>query len=237
MTRALVFTTALLWISGCCCKPDVATQIKTFRRDNARLEAEIAAADQVKEAQEQYERMLSGEASSQEIFAMFYAENELRRFATEILPMKIPAQDFDKKLRGEIIIERVALVEFLPGNRVRTTAHIRGVNLDYTGKIPDAAKEHVKRFKAGVKEGAVVTLDSVLVLEPGVKRISAHTRCVDAKLKKNSTSLYENQLRDGMNGRALRKPMRVDVSISGRTSAMPTHLLVTGNHLIVFYRP
>ena len=236
MNRLLAFA-VLLFVSGCCCKPDVGTQIKTFRRANALLEAEIAAADQVKSAKEQYEKMLSGGSSSQEIFAMFYSENELRRFATDILPMKIPAQDFDKKMRGDIIIERVALVEFLPGNRIRTTAHIRGQNLDYTGNIPDAAKEHVKRFKAGIREGAVVTLESVLVLESGIKRINAHTRCTNAKLKKNSTSLYENQLRDGMNGRALRKPMKVDVSISGRTSAKPTHLLVTGNHLIVFYRP
>lgn len=233
---ATVVLSMVLLAAGCCCHPDVATQIKQLKRENATLQAKLDAAHQQEEAAELYTRMLSGDGVRDSLFAIVYPDNELARLANEILPYSIPARDFDKKLRGEIIVERMTDFELLPGNRIRSLAHIRGVGIDYRGNIPDAYKAHVSRFKAGIARGAIVKLESVLVLDARSQRVAIHSRCLDATLKKNSTDLYENQLVAGMNQRALRKPIYVSVAVEGRSSRSQS-LLVTGNQVVVIYRP
>lgn len=230
LTVALSFT-----LSACCCKQKPEDRARDLERENANLRFQVDASKQAAKAARDYAEELGAGGTGAPVFSMVYAPRDLQRMASDVFPYQIPAKDFDKRMTGNIVVERIENVQFHPGNRLTCTLHMKGRNVRFTGKVPAAYKEHVRRFQEGIEAGVIVELDVSVVMR-GASAVEAKSRATKTTLKKNSSDMYERELQDQINNRALKNPLRFDVGIEG-TPAKLKRVLLTGNHLVLGYTP
>lgn len=230
--RALLGFALAVSLAGCCCKGSIEDRVNAAQRENSRLKFEVDATEKANAGMRDYATELANGTGP--AYALYYAPGDLNNFARKGVPYRIPAQSFNSQLKGTIIVERVYDFVFQPGNRMTCKMDLRGQNIEFTGKVPDFAKKQVKDFIEGVEAGVVADLDVSLSVSGA--RVRALAQCTATKMKRNSSSSNEGRLRDEMNKRALKDPIDFDVRIGGYTARME-RVLVTGNHLVIGYRP
>ena len=216
------------------CAADPRARMKSLQDENRQLTREVQAADQSVQATAAYLAELQSPAKAGGAFSLYFTPQSLERMATQMVPYRMPGRDFNSKLQGDIIVERVTDFQFLSRNRLRCKAHMRGEKLKYTGSVPSFAKGQVKEFEQAVTKGAIADLEVQLTLDG--TRVLARAEATDIRLKAKRDSSAESRLQSEMNKRALRLPLVFDMAIQG-SAAMPRRVLVTGNHVVVTYAP
>lgn len=227
---ALVAAASLL--AGCAADPRV--RMKSLQDENRQLTEQVQAADQAVQASSSYLAELQSPAKANGAFSLYFSADALERMATQMVPYRMPGRDFNSKLQGEIVVERVTDFQFLSGNRLRCRAHMRGEKIKYTGSVPSFAKGQVKEFEQAVTKGAIADLEVRLTLDGA--RVLARAQATDIRLKAKRDSSAESRLQDEMNKKALRLPLAFDMTLQGN-GAVPRRLLVTGNNVVVTYAP
>jgi hypothetical protein len=227
----LVALTAAALASGCAVDPR--TRVKYLEDEQRRLNTAVQAADQSIQASAAYATELSSPGQAGAGFSMYYTPAMLEQLATQMVPYRMSGREFNSKLQGEIVIERLSDFRFISRNRVLCRATLRGENIRYTGKVPSFAKGQVVAFQNAIANGAVADLEVQLSLEGPMLRAKAEA--VSVQLAKRDAS-SESRLQDEMNKRALRTPVIFDMSIAG-SSATPRRVMVTGNHVVITYAP
>lgn len=227
---ALVAAASLL--AGCAADPRV--RMKSLQDENRQLTEQVQAADQAVQASSSYLAELQSPAKANGAFSLYFSADALERMATQMVPYRMPGRDFNSKLQGEIVVERVTDFQFLSGNRLRCRAHMRGEKIKYTGSVPSFAKGQVKEFEQAVTKGAIADLEVRLTLDGA--RVLARAQATDIRLKAKRDSSAESRLQDEMNKKALRLPLAFDMTLQGNGAA-PRRLLVTGNNVVVTYAP
>jgi hypothetical protein len=230
--RALLGLALAALVSGCCCKGSLEDRVSAAQRENSRLKFEVDATEKANVGMRDYAKELA--SGSGPAYALYYAPADLTDFARKAVPYRIPAQSFNNQLKGTIVVDRVYDFVFQPGNRMTCKMDLHGQNIEFTGSVPDFAKKQVRDFIEGVEAGVVADLDVSLSLSGA--RVRALAQCTNAKLKRNSNSSNEGRLKDEMNRRALKDPVDFNVLISGYNTKLE-RVLVTGNHLVLGYRP
>lgn len=228
---ALAALTAAALVSGCAVDPR--TRVKYLEDEQRRLNTAVQAADQSIQASAAYATELSSPGQAGPGFSLYYTPAMLEQLATQMVPYRMSGREFNSKLQGEIVIERLTNFRFISRNRVLCRAHLRGENIRYTGKVPAIAKGQVVAFQNAIANGAVADLEVQLSLEGPMVRAKAEA--VSVQLAKRDAS-SESRLQDEMNKRALRTPVVLDMSIAG-SSVTPRRVMVTGNHVIITYAP
>lgn len=218
--------------AGCCCRGSVQDRVNAAQRENARLKFEVDATEKANAGMRDYAKELGSGAGP--AYALYFTDNDLQGFARKATPYRIPAKSFNNQLEGTIVVDRVYDFTFQPGNRMTAKMDLRGQNIRFTGSVPDFAKAQVKDFIEGVEAGVIADLD--ITLTHSGQRLKALAQCTKTKLKKNSSSSNEERLKDEMNKRALKDPLDFDMRISGYTVRLD-RVVVTGNHLVVGYKP
>ncbi|QSQ23770.1 hypothetical protein JY651_01945 [Pyxidicoccus parkwayensis] len=230
VTWALLSAATLL--AGCAVDPRV--RMKSLQDENRELTQQVQAADQAVQASAAYLAELQSPAKANGAFSLYFSADSLEKMATQMVPYRMPGRDFNSKLQGEIVVERVTDFQFLSRNRLRCRAHMRGEKIKYTGSVPSFAKGQVKEFEQAVTKGAVADMEVQLTLDGA--RVLARAEATEIRLKAKRDSSAESRLQDEMNKKALRLPLVFDMTIQGST-AVPRRLLVTGNHVVVTYAP
>jgi outer membrane murein-binding lipoprotein Lpp len=213
------------------CAIDPRTRVKWLEDDQRRLNAQVHAAEQAVQASSYATELATPGASAP--FSMYYTPAMLEQLASQMLPYRMSGREFNSKLEGEIHVERLTNFRFISRNRVLCRAHLRGVNVRYTGKVPAIAKGQVRDFQQAIAGGAVADLEVQLSLDGPMLRAKAEAVSVQLVTKRDASS--ESRLQDEMNKRALRTPVAFDMSIG--TNVSPRRVMVTGNHVIISYAP
>lgn len=221
-----------LLLSGCCCKGSLEDRVNAAQRENSRLKFEVDATEKANSGMRDYTAEIA--AGTGPAYALYYAPSDLTAFARKAVPYRIPAKSFNSQLKGTIVVDRVYDFEYHEGNRMTCKMDMRGQNIEFTGSVPDFAKKQVKDFIEGVEAGVVADLDVSLSFSGS--RVRALAQCTNTKMKKNSSSSNEGRLKDEMNKRALRDPVDFEVRIAGYNARLE-RVVVTGNHLVIGYRP
>lgn len=232
--RTLLLVVLSFFVSACCCRPSVESQVRAMERENALLRFQVDATEQANQAARDYAAELAAGGNGEPLFSMYYSPGDLVRLGHVVFPYQIPARDFNSKLTGNIVVERIEAVQFLPGNKMTLRMHLKGQGVRYTGDVPDIAKAQVKSFQDGIAAGVVTNLDATLSLKGNTIEVMAHAN--DCKLKRNSNPSHERELCEQMNQKALRTPLRFDVSIEGNPARVK-RVVLTQNHLVVSYQP
>ena len=220
--------------SACCCRPPLEDRVRAAERENARLKFEVDATEKANAGARDYVKELETGGKGGPSYALYFAPSDLEKFARSSVPYRIPAKSFNKQLQGTIVVERVYGFTFLPGNRLTCKMDLRGQNIRFTGNVPDFAKGQVKDFIEGVESGVVADLEVALTFRG--QKVRALAVATQTKLQKNSNASNEKRLTDEMNRRALKDPVDFDVRIHGYAANLES-LVVTGNHLVIGYRP
>ncbi|NMO20882.1 hypothetical protein HPC49_36700 [Pyxidicoccus fallax] len=224
--------TAALLLGGCAADPRV--RAKSLEDENKQLARSVQAADQAVQGTASYLAEMQSPAKAGGAFSLYFTPETLERMATQAVPYRMQGREFNSKLKGEIIVERVTDFQFLSRNRLRCKAHLRGEKIKYTGSVPSFAKGQVKDFEQAVTKGAIADLEVRLELDG--PHVIARAQATDIRLKAKRDSSAESRLQDEMNKKALRLPLVFDMTIQGQ-GAVPRRLLVTGNHVVVTYAP
>ncbi len=219
---------------GSGCAVDPRTRVKLLEEEQRRLTQAVRAADQSIEAASAYTAELGAPGQSGSNFSLYFTPAMLEQLSRQTLPYRMSGREFHSQLTGEIIVERLSDFRMLSRNRLRCRAHLRGVGVRYTGKVPAFAKGQVKEFQKSIEGGAVADLEVQLSLEGNLLRAKAEAMSVQMVTKRDGSA--EGMLRDEMNKRALRTPVVFDMAVGG-SSAAPRRVMVTGNHVIVTYAP
>jgi hypothetical protein len=208
--------------------------MKALKDENGQLTREVQAADNAVQASAAYLEELQSPAKANGAFSLYFTPEALDRMATQMVPYRMPGRDFNSKLQGEIVVERVTDFQFLSRNRLRCKAHMRGEKIKYTGSVPSFAKGQVKDFEQAVTKGAIADLEVQLTLDGA--RVLARAQATDIRLKAKRDSSAESRLQSDMNNKALRLPLVFDMTLQA-SGAAPRRLMVTGNHVVVTYAP
>jgi hypothetical protein len=219
-------------LAGCAADPRV--RMKSLQDENRQLTRQVEIADQAVQASASYLAELQSPAKANGAFSLYFSADSLEKMATQMVPYRMPGRDFNSKLQGEIVVERVTDFQFLSNNRLRCRAHMRGEKIKYTGSVPSFAKGQVKDFEQAVTKGAIADLEVQLTLDGA--RVLAKAQATDIRLKAKRDSSAESRLQSEMNNKALRQAVVFDMTIQG-SGAVPRRLLVTGNHVVVTYAP
>ena len=232
MRNIALLAGSMALLSGCCCKGSLEDRVSAAQRENSRLKFEVDATEKANTGMRDYTAELA--AGTGPAYALYYSESDLQVFARKAVPYRIPAKSFNSQLKGTIVIDRVYDFAFLPGNRMTCKMDLHGQNIEFTGSVPDFAKKQVKDFIEGVEAGVIA--DLVVSLTHSGSKVRALAECTKTHLKKNSSSSNEDRLKDEMNKRALKDPVNFDVRIAGYAANLE-RVVVTGNHLVIGYRP
>jgi hypothetical protein len=229
-TWSLLVATALL--AGCAVDPKV--RMRSLEEENRKLTREVRSADESVKAAAAYLEEVRSPEKAGGAFSLYFTPESLERMAAQAVPYRMPGRDFNSKLKGEIIVERLTDFRFLSRNRLRCKAHMRGEKVKYTGSVPSFARGQVKEFEQAVTKGAIADLEIQLTLDGG--RVLAKAQATEIRLKAKRDSSAESRLQNEMNNRALKQALVFDMTIQGH-GAVPGRLMVTGNHLVVTYNP
>lgn len=225
---------ALMALAGVGCATDPATRARLAEQENQRLTRQLQETDQALQSVNAYTEELRSPGKTGRSFSMYFSPASLEQLASQMLPMRMPARSFHKQLEGDVIIERISDVRFGPNNTLTCKAVMRGENIRYTGSVPKAYQDEVRKFQAGVASGVVTDLTAELSLSES--SLVARAQATQARLKVNSNGTAEGMLRDQMNERVLKSPFAFDLTIQG-TGAVPRRMVLTANHLVVTYAP
>ncbi|MCP3142812.1 hypothetical protein [Pyxidicoccus xibeiensis] len=223
---------ATVLLAGCAVDPKV--RMRSLEEENRKLTREVQAADASVQAAATYADELRTPAKANGAFSLYFTPESLERMAAQAVPYRMPGRDFNSKLRGEIIVERLTDFRFLSRNRLSCKAHMRGEKVKYTGSVPSFARGQVKDFEQAVTKGAIADLEIQLTLDGS--RVLARAQATDIRLKAKRDSSAESRLQSEMNNRALKQALVFDMTLQGH-GAVPSRLLVTGNHVVVTYNP
>ncbi len=232
--RVLLAVLLSFLISSCCCRPSVESQVRAVERENSLLRFQVDATEKANQAMRDYAAELAGGGNGEPLFSMYYSAGDLVRLGQAVFPYTIPARDFNSQLQGNILVERIEAVQFHAGNKMTLRLHLRGQGVRYTGNVPDIAKAQVKSFQDGIAAGVIAEIDTTIIARGN--QIEAMSHANSCKLKRNSNPSHERELCDQMNQKALRAPLRFDVSIEGN-AAKVKRVVLTQNHLVVSYQP
>lgn len=219
-------------LGGCAVDPRV--RAKSLEDENKQLAKKVQAADQAVQATAAYLAEMQAPAKAGGAFSLYFTPETLEKMAAQTVPYRMSGREFNSKLKGEIIVERVTDFQFISRNRLRCKAHLRGENIKYTGSVPSFARGQVKDFEQAVVKGAIADLEVRLELDG--HHVLARAQATDIRLKAKRDSSAESRLQDEMNKKALRLPLVFDMTIQGH-GAVPRRLTVTGNHVVVTYAP
>ncbi|MFP2931605.1 hypothetical protein ACLESO_41755 [Pyxidicoccus sp. 3LG] len=229
-TWSLLVAATLL--TGCAVDPRV--RLKSLEDENRKLTQQVQAADQSVKAATAYVDEVRTPAKAGGAFSLYFTPESLERMAAQAVPYRMPGRDFNSKLKGEIIVERLTDFRFLSRNRVRCKAHMRGEKVKYTGSVPSFAQGQVREFEQAVTKGAIADLEIQLTLDGS--RVLGRAQATEVRLKAKRDASAEGRLQSEMNNRALRQALVFDMTLQGH-GAVPSRLMVTGNHVVVTYRP
>jgi hypothetical protein len=234
--RAPRFALAALVLAGLVggCAVDPRTRVRWLEDEQRKLTTQVQAAEQSVQAASAYAAEMAAPGQGGSHFSLYFTPAMLEQLSTQALPYQMSAKEFNSQLTGTFIVERLSDFRFMSRNRLRCRAHLRGVDVRYTGKVPDFAKKQVQDFQNAVASGAWAELDVQLTLEGNQLRAKAEAR--EARFRGMRNGSAEGRLRDEMNSKALRTPFVFDMSIAG-SSAAPSRLMVTGNHVVFTYTP
>lgn len=218
-------------LGGCAADPRV--RVKRLEDEQRQLTMAVRAADQSIQAAGTYTAELGVPGQGGPSFGLYFTPAMLEELSSQMLPYRMNGREFHSKLAGEIVVERLTDFRFISRNRVLCRAHLRGVNVRYTGQVPGFAKGQVRDFQKAIAEGAVADLEVQLSMEGNMLRAKAEASSARLVSKRDSTA--EGMMQDEMNKRALRTPLMFDMTIPG--SVAPRRVMVTGNHIVVTYTP
>lgn len=230
--RVLALLVGAVLVSGCAGDPRA--RVKSLEDEQRRLNTAVQAADLSVQASSAYAAELASPGQASAPFSMYYTPAMLEQLATQMVPYRMAGREFNSKLAGEIVIERLMGFQFISRNRVRCRAQLRGDNVRYTGKVPAMFKGEVQAFQKAIASGALADLEIQLSLEGTMVRAKAEAIGVQLIAKRDAS--YESRLQDEMNSRALRTPVVFDMSIPG-SGVVPRRVMVTGNHVVITYAP
>ncbi|MFL5345947.1 MAG: hypothetical protein ACJ8AT_14245 [Hyalangium sp.] len=214
------------------CSADPRLRVQRLEEEQRNLNMAIQAADQTVQASSAYQAELASPGQSGPAFSMYFTPAMLEQLASQTLPYRMPGREFNSKLEGEIVLEKLSGFRFISRNRVLCQAFLRGVNVRYTGSVPSFAKKQVQDFQNAIANGVLADLEVQLTLEGNI--LHAKAQATSARLVSKRDPSAEDTLKDEMNKRALRSPLNFDMTIAGSGSA-PRRLMVTGNHVVVTY--
>lgn len=234
--RALRLGLLALWaVTGAGCATDPASRLRWAEKENRRLTEELAETERALQSVTGYTEELRSPGKTGRSFTMYYTPASLEQLASQLMPMRMAARNFHKQLQGEVIIERISDVRFGPNNTLTCRAEMRGENIRYTGDVPKAYRDEVRKFQSGVASGVVA--DFVVELSMNAENVLlARAQATRTRLKANSNGQAEGMLRDAMNDRVLRLPFVFDLTLQGG-NAVPRRMVLTANHLSVMYAP
>jgi hypothetical protein len=232
--RALRLGLVLVALAGTGCATDPATRMRLAEKENQRITQQLQDTERALQSVNAYTEELRSPGKAGRSFNMYFTPASLEQMASQLLPMRMAARNFHQKLEGEVIVERISDVRFGPSNTLTCRALLRGENIRYTGSVPKAYRDDVRRFQAGVAAGVVA--DMAVELSLVDTSLVARARAMKTQLKVNSNSSAEGMLREQMNERVLRAPFGFDLTIQGG-NAVPRRMVLTANHLVVTYAP
>lgn len=234
--RALRLGLVALWaLVGAGCAADPATRMRQAETENQRLTRELEDMNRALQSTQSYTEELRSPGKAGRSFTLYYSPAALEQLASQLLPLRMSARNFHNQLEGDVIVERISDIRFGPLNTLTCRAELRGENIRYTGSVPKAYQNDVRKFQAGVAAGVVA--DFVVQLSLGSDNtLLARAHASRTKLKANSSSQTEGMLRQQMNERVLRTPFAFDLTLQGG-SAPPRRMVLTANHLAVTYVP
>jgi hypothetical protein len=233
--RALRLGLLALWaLCGAGCASGAA-RVRSAELENQRLTRELEATSRALQSVTSYAEELRAPGKAGRSFSMYYSPAALQQLASQLFPMKMAARSFHQQLDGDVIIERLTDVRFGPANTLTCKALMRGENIRYTGSVPKAYQQEVRKFQSGVAAGVVVDLLVELSLGSD-NTLQAHAHASHTRLNANSSPNSESMLRQQMNERVLRTPFVFDLTIPGG-NAVPRRMVLTANHLVVTYAP
>ncbi len=228
LVLAALGATALL--GGCAADPRV--RVKQLEDEQRSLTMAVQAADQSVQASSAYAAELASPGQAGPAFSLYFTPAMLEQLSSQTLPYRMPGREFNSKLEGEIVVEKLSGFRFISRNRVLCQAFLRGVNIRYTGSVPSFAKKQVQDFQNAITNGVLADLEVQLTLDGSI--LHAKAQATSARLVSKRDPSAESTLQDEMNKRALRTPLNFDMTIAG-SSAVPRRLMVTGNHVVVTY--
>lgn len=212
-----------------------AARLQKAQQDNQRYTQELEATKRSVESITAYLADLRSPGASGPSFSLYHSPAALEQLAGQMLPLRMAARSFHPQLQGDVVIDRLFDVHFNERNTVTCQVLMHGENIRYTGSVPKMYAAEVRKFQSGVAAGVVANV--VVELSLGADHaLVARARATRTKLKAHSNAGAENTLRDEMNGRVLRTPFRFDLSLQGST-AVPSRMALTANHLVVTYTP
>ena len=150
-----------------------ARAVKSLEDEQRRLNTAVQAADLSVQASSAYAAELASPGQASAPFSMYYTPAMLEQLATQMVPYRMAGREFNSKLAGEIVIERLMGFQFISRNRVRCRAQLRGDNVRYTGKVPAMFKGEVQAFQKAIASGALADLEIQLSLEGSMVRAKA----------------------------------------------------------------
>ena len=233
--RALRLGMLALWaLCGTGCASSAA-RLRSAEQENQRITRELEATNRALQSVTAYTDELRVPGKAGRSFSMYYSPAALEQMASQLFPMRMPARSFHPQLDGDVILERLTDVRFGPANTLTCRALMRGDNIRYTGSVPKAYQQEVRKFQSGVAAGVVVDLLVELSLGSD-NTLQARAHASHTRLNANSSPNYESMLRQQMNERVLRTPFVFDLTLPGG-NAVPRRMVLTANHLVVTYAP
>lgn len=227
---ALAALGASALLGGCAADPRI--RVQQLEDEQRSLNMAIQAADQTIQGSSAYKAELASPGQGGPSFSMYFTPAVLEQLSSQSLPYRMQGKEFNSKLQGEIVLEKLSGFRFLSRNRLVCQAFLRGVNVRYTGSVPSFAKKQVQDFQNAIANGVLADLEVQLTLEGNI--LHAKAQATSARLVSKRDPSAEGTLRDEMNNRALRSPLNFDMTIAG-SGSVPRRLMVTGNHVVVTY--
>lgn len=221
-----------LWGAGCA---SGAARLRSAEQESQRITRELEATNRALQSVASYTEELRAPGKAGRSFSMYYSPAAVEQMASQLFPLRMAARTFHQQLDGDVILERLTDVRFGPANTLTCRALMRGENIRYTGSVPKAYQQEVRKFQSGVAAGVVVDLLVELSLGSD-NTLQALAHASHTRLNANSTPNYESMLRQQMNERVLRTPFVFDLTIPGG-NAVPRRMVLTANHLVVTYAP
>lgn len=230
-SRSMKLLLATLAVSLCGCAASNADRIRSLQDGNRRLRADVEALSQAVEGGHAYAQRLQGPTPNGTL-TLLLTPADIDQLSQKVLPYRIPARTLNSMLSGDVVIDRITQVRFLPGNKLTCQAWLHGEKLRVTASIPPGYKQQVSRFVAGVTAGVITDLTVSLSWQQNSLFARAHAQ--RSVLRTNRDPQNEARLTNGMNDTALRRTLLFDLGLEG-TPMKVDFVTTTANHLVVGY--
>jgi len=206
--------------------------LKTRKKEVAKLKRSIKAARSAKAASARYREGLQGKS----VNWIAVSKESIGAAIAAYLPYRYRGQDLSKKrLRGNFWFSKPSKVKLHPGNRLtyRMGFGAKKVTVNLKG-IFGAGKSDAREIKEALQGGGTLSMDVTMQLNAKKGQLFLFSNCTAVKLNKRNTRRNRKYLRDAINKKFFKFGYRIP--LPDAMNKLQGHLLTTAHHVVIVGR-